>query len=185
MKKIILVILITLILSLLVYTGIYFIQNKTMKNSFIKFYGLEKYTEKSKPYSFQGCNLNIFNPEFAYLTGRTRILIVFYKPKSLFNPSEVEWKKSYIGSTEVKNTTFPQLLKMVKEDCEQFKKSKGERTDKTINWSYGKYKSLKEKTPEELEKEKKEEGEIERKIKNGEMKSPASFKDEEFIPIEE
>ncbi len=77
-----------LILAPVIYFGIFFIQSKTIKKSFIKFYGLENIKESEKPYSFQRCNLNIFDSEFAYLTGKNMALVSFYRPKHLFTQTK-------------------------------------------------------------------------------------------------
>lgn len=42
----------------------------------------------------------------------------------------------YMGGATIENTTFPELLQMVKQDCSQFQESKGGPKDKTINWVY-------------------------------------------------
>ena len=54
----------------------------------------------------------------------------------------------FLGATTIKNTTFPELVKMVKEDCSQFQQAKGDPADKTINWSYSPYTPEPEKEPE-------------------------------------
>ncbi len=51
----------------------------------------------------------------------------------------MEWESEYTGGTDVENTTFPELVEMVKEDCSQFQKAKGSASDETINWSYSPY----------------------------------------------
>ena len=57
---------------------------------------------------------------------------------------------------------------MVKEDCSQFQKSKGDRRDKDINWSYGKYEPKPEKKKEEIEKENKKQQELIEATQRGE-----------------
>ena len=140
MVKKILKILVLLILSLpLVYFGVYHIQNQTLKASYVS------YNEGQGGDSFIRCDLNIFEPEFTdvYFTGDEGN-ISFKKTKMFFQTDE-EWRQSRTGGTTIKNTTFPELVKMVKEDCDQFKQAKGEYHDKTMNWSYSKAPSQEEK----------------------------------------
>jgi len=156
MKKILKNLIIVLFLIPLIYLGIFFIQSYTMKKSFIKFYGLKNIKETEKPYNFQRCNFNIFDSEFAYLTGKNRALISFYKPKHLFSQSKEEWKNSRTGGTTIKNTTFDELVKMAKEDCSQFQEDFDAEDPKTqIDWGYREVEPPK--TEKELEMEKKEE----------------------------
>ncbi len=178
MKKVILLIIEIIILIGIVYFGIYKYQNHSLKKSF----SIEK-KESFKEAEFVRCNWNIFNPEFAYTFPGT---IGFYKSNNLFYQTKEEWNQNRTGGTTVKNTTFPQLLEMVKEDCEQFKKPKGERTDKTINWSYGKYKPPKEKTPEEIEKERLKQERILKDIQEGRAQPTIDdIEGLEFIPKED
>lgn len=135
MKKLAIIIA-TLILILIIYSGIYYIQYHAMKNSFIEFYGLQNITEEEKPYSFLRCNNAFWNPEFAYLTGGDLALIAFYRPSNIFSQTKEEWEASDIGGTMVKNSSFKKLIQMIKEDCAQFQKSYGDSKDKAINWVY-------------------------------------------------
>ena len=153
MKKIILITLVLIIFLGIMYFSVFWIQNNTYKKSFVSFYGLENITEKEKPYSFQRCNLNIFKPEFVYLTGKNKGLMNFYHTKNIFSQTKEEWKNSRTGGTTIKNTTFSQLLKMVKEDCYQFQKDYNRKNEDELNWLYSKNRSV---SIEEKEKQKKE-----------------------------
>gem|GEM_PF-6638314 len=44
-----------------------------------------------------------------------------------------------MGGTTIKNTTYEEVLEMVKNDCSQFQEAKGKYDDIDINWSYAKY----------------------------------------------
>ena len=116
-----------------------------------------------KNYEITTCNLNIFKPEIAYVSyskrvdsGRERYHVSFYnfqKENIIFG----KWNFEYTGGTTVKNTTFNNLLKMVKEDCYQFQKSGsiGIKQD-SIQWIYSKVES---KEREEQRRKRKEERE--------------------------
>ena len=123
-----------LIISLIViYFGIYFYQNYSLKSSFSK----ETNTLFNSESKMIRCNLNIFEPEFAYVFGTDNDgHIAFNKTKKIFSQNYEQWQNSYIGGTTVKNTTFNNLLKMVKKDCSQFQKDKKE---EEITWGYREY----------------------------------------------
>jgi hypothetical protein len=140
MKKIILTLIVLIITPIIIYYGFYFIQNLTMKKSFVN------YNEGSGKDIFIRCDYNIFYPKFAYPFNLDLVsddgyefnkkMISFHSPVHLFSQTKKEWETSYIGGTTIENTTFPELVKMVKEDCSQFQKAKGDPKDETINWSY-------------------------------------------------
>lgn len=91
-----------------------------------------------------------------------RIRFFNTKRNSIFSQS---FQSNYTGGTTVKNTTFPQLLKMVKEDCSQFQKgyldytgyedlSEKEKDDryweierKNLGWTYAPHDSRFDTTP--------------------------------------
>ena len=111
-------ILILIISILIIYFLIYFIQNYQIKTSLEKF-------NKQKIGIVQDdlirCNWSIFSPEFAYVWFDNEGNISFDKQNKIFWDKN-DWKNTSTGGTTIKNTTFPQLLKMVKEDCYQFQK---------------------------------------------------------------
>jgi len=133
MKKIIKIFIIILLLIPITYFGIYFVQNYSLKRSFAK----ENQQEFDKNFKFIRCNYNFLQPNFAFVFPfRTGGFISFEKSKKFLYQSKEEWDINHIGTTTIKNTTFPELLKMVKEDCSQFQKPKGDPKDKIINWRY-------------------------------------------------
>ena len=99
--------------------------------------------------------------------------VYFYKIKNIF--SEEEENREFIGVATIKNTTFPELVKMVKEDCSQFQEgyldytgyehlSDKERDEryweidrKNLGWTYTPY--IPEPEPTEEEKARKAEWE--------------------------
>ena len=155
------------ILGIIGFFGIYFIQNKyEIKKLNNLFLGAD--IEKGDLTKIQSvrCNWNIFKPEYAVVhdlfNNITREYnIYFFNQKNIFS-FEIE----RIGTTTVKNTTFEELLKMVKEDCYQFQKSKGTPKDKTINWGYLKYDKRYEVTEEERQKEMEEAKKEEERLRN-------------------
>ncbi len=124
MKKITISLMIILFSILMICIGIYLIQNQTIKKSFINYNG------DNGDNIFIRCNYNILEPEFTYAVELNLItdngieinkkMLSFHKIKKIFSQTELEWKNSRIGGTTVENTTFPELVKMVKQDCSQF-----------------------------------------------------------------
>lgn len=90
------------------------------------------------------------------------------------------WKINYTGSTEVHNTTFTQLVKMVKEDCSQFQRGHGDYYGDELAWSYSPYdpelEEFLERDSQEFRLTKEEEEEYLRKIENGEIKNEEDIK---------
>jgi len=150
MKYIIKKISIAAILTISIVFVLFSIQNYLAKKSLVK-YIFSYNTDNLLNYATVRCNLNIFKPEFAFIdkennkyTGKTNLSIDFHYVEDIFNIKGNDWTRYYLGSTDIKNTTFSELVKMVKEDCKQFKKSVGGFHDKTINWSYSKPSTKKE-----------------------------------------
>ena len=165
MKKYIQTAILTTFALSIIYFFVFASQNYIFKKTFQEYngedFGSDSYLVR--------CNYNIFKPGFAYtFYFKDRGEISFEKPGAIFSLNKNVWKDSYTGGTTVRNTTFPQLLKMVKEDCYQFQKSKGDRRDKTINWSYGKYTPEAPKTPQQILEEQREEREMLEEIQRGE-----------------
>ena len=112
-----------------------------------------------KNYEITICNLNIFKPKIAYVSysrredrgERHHVSFYDFQKENIFFG---QWNFDYTGGTTIRNTTFPELLKMVKEDCYQFQKPFGNYDDLIMNWSYSK---AKPKLSEEEKKEKEEE----------------------------
>jgi hypothetical protein len=122
MKRILTIFALLVLGVLIIYFGTFLIQNSTLKRSISQDYG-DNIVFDGKIRDFIRCNMNILKPEFAYTykIGETAD-VDFYNSINLFSQTEEEWDNSYTGGTTVKNVTFPELVAMVKEDCEQFKR---------------------------------------------------------------
>ena len=163
MKKIFLKSLLIIIFIFFILTVIYFIGILNIKNNIKSEFGLIKGEEKTftqafKEYEIIQCKFDLLNPEYVFVSHRDysyrnedRELwkTTFYKAirNNIFSAN---WQTSYTGGTTIKNTTFPELVKMVKEDCSQFQKPKGDRTDESINWSYSAAPSQEDKDKEAI-----------------------------------
>ena len=83
------------------------------------------------------CDLNIFQPKIAFVNDiffdvLPEFSIYFFDVNNGF-------KVARSGGTTIENTTFDELVEMVKKDCSQFQQAKGDPSDKTINSSYSPY----------------------------------------------
>ena len=172
MKKKVLMLISIIFIGIIIYFGFYYFQNYQFISNYNKYIDtiLTEKDKQNAKYKMIRCNRNIFKPEFAFISGREDVEISFHKPPIFLVNNVKETLEFYVGGTSTKNTTFPQLLKMVKEDCYQFQKSFGNYNDQTINWSYGKYKPKPKKTKEEIEERKKYLEEYYRKLESGEIK---------------
>ncbi|MDD5305912.1 MAG: hypothetical protein PHU25_01190 [Deltaproteobacteria bacterium] len=113
------------------------------------------YKETLIQYDIESCHFGVLTPEYALITeedilgdGNRDYELLYYQIENRL-PFTSNWQITYTGGTTVYNTTFPELVKMVKADCGQFQKSKGNHDDPTINWSYSPYIPEPELTPEE------------------------------------
>ena len=114
-----------------------------------------------KNYDAIMCNLNIFQPKYILITSahyqyndidRKSLSIGFF---NISRPHifSFNWQIEYTGGTTVKNTTFPELVKMVKEDCYQFQEDYDNPNPETgIDWGYREAEPPK--AQEEIEEEK-------------------------------
>lgn len=134
MKKTIIIPIVIAIVIPFTYFGPLPLQNYFLTYSFSEEFNENLYTENT---AFVRCNDDFWNPEFAYtFIIDNKVHIGFYKSDNLFYQQSDGWDKNRTGGTTVKNTTFEELLKMVKQDCSQFQKPKGNPDDETINWRY-------------------------------------------------
>lgn len=160
MRKIIISFALLVVFSLI---GIYFLSLPDIKSDIKSEFGLiegeEKvFTDAFKKYEIFQCQFGILNTEYVFVSHRDYSFrnedrelwkTTFYHSERP-HPFSPNWATTYTGGTTIKNTTFDELVTMVKDDCEQFKKPKGDYRDETINWSYGAYEPEQEKTPEEI-----------------------------------
>ncbi len=151
MKKYIKIGIILLVSILIIYFGIYQVQNILAKKTF-EDYNKEKLGEKTKSYLIR-CNWNIFEPEFAYtFYWNNQGEVSFENPNIFLLFNKNVWENSYVGGTTVQNTTFEELLKMVKDDCYQFQEHGSIGTGENVPiWTYTKVESK-----EEIERRKQE-----------------------------
>jgi len=132
MRKVIKVFISIIIMLLFFYSIFFILQNHEIKNA------LEKYNEAelNDEHALIRCNYNIMEPEFAYVffamnqghISFDQINKIFWKAK--------DWKTSSTGGTTIKNTTFPELVEMVKDDCSQFQGGHGDFYGEDLAWSY-------------------------------------------------
>ncbi len=172
-KKMIFIVILIFIILLLLILLIY--QFWSIQKTYNIIYKYE--TRNEKPVivnriinkSFLLCNWNIFKPQIAYILeekykNKKELSIGFYnfqKEYLIFG----KWNFEYTGGTTISNTTFPQLLKMVKEDCYQFQKSSStglKETDTEWVYSQAESKEVIEKRKQDRIKKEKQEREAER-----------------------
>lgn len=140
MKKNNKIILVIIIFTLIILSFSYYLINLNIEKSLISYWTMDNPNYIFYEYKVIRCNNKIIYPEVAFVAESqfkeypNDFNIHFYNIIKPFDKTEENRK--YIGSTTIKNTTFPELVKMVKEDCSQFQKAKGDSDDETINWSY-------------------------------------------------
>ena len=169
MKKKITILIISITSLVIIYFTIFIIQNNFLKKSFEKNY-ISLSGQHILNSELERCNYNIFNPEIVKITEYKESNekdMSFYKPKNLFSQTKEEWRNSRTGGTTIENTTFNNLLKMVKEDCYQFQDGSEELEKTNIVWTYTPKRP--EKTEEEIRQEQLEEEEFNRALEAGEI----------------
>ena len=99
------------------------------------------FPDKFINYEIIKCSFGINNIEYAFVgeyKDRIENLKIFFynmKKGSLFAINN--WSDDYIGGTTVENTTFDELVKMIKEDCSQFQEDfDAEDPETQIDWGY-------------------------------------------------
>ena len=115
--------------------------------------GALRFADKYEEYTSIKCNAyDLYFPEYAFINRQLNgefeeLEIMFYKVQTLV-PIFHDKDFLYTGGTDITNTTFNQLVKMVAEDCGQFKR--GDRKNET-SWIHSPAKSLEEITREKIE----------------------------------
>lgn len=108
------------------------------------------FPDKFVTYDILRCNFGINDIEYGfvgeYVNRIDNLKIFFYNMKrdSIFSIND--WNDEYIGGTTIKNTTFPELVSMVKEDCSQFQEGHGDYYGEDLAWSYSPYEPEPEKS---------------------------------------
>jgi len=104
------------------------------------------------------CEFGLFNPKYAFVS----YLHYFYPEDDVDMESwnigfyhlsrphffSTNWRIKYTGGTTIRNTTFPELVAMVKEDCSQFQNG-GKKGD--IEWRYSKAPTEEEKYKDNID----------------------------------
>ena len=136
-----------------------------------------------KNYEIANCDFSLKNPKHAFVSFQHYIYpednsemkfwrVDFYNLKRPHIFSQ-NWNIQRTGGTTIKNTTFPELVAMVKEDCGQFQEGHGDYYGDKLAWSYSPYVPEPIKTQEEIEFEQKTEElrqrEYDRKVDSGEI----------------
>ena len=181
LKRVLKITLIVFSLLLLIYIVIFQLQNyfinQGTENSFLNS-GVEDGDFNN--YKTIRCNLNILEPKVIFISdlfyeNDSALSIFFYNIENSFSKKVEEIRT---GGTAIRNTTFPELVKMAKEDCSQFQQSKGDFNEETINWSYSPY------TPEPPEVELTEEEKEAERIWHEKMRKQYEEDSKNYKPIE-
>jgi hypothetical protein len=134
---------VSIIYFLIIHLQSYFI-TKTIENNFVNS-GVDE--EDYSDFRTIRCNLDLFNPKIAFVND------LFYKNLPQYNifmfrmerPFSSKPKEVRIGGTTVKNVTFPELVAMVKEDCDQFQDGHVSDVEGEPEWVYTRAKTKEEK----------------------------------------
>jgi|GEM_PF-5174488 len=101
------------------------------------------------------CDNNLLHPAVAFLSEHVlledidELKVYFYRIKDIFSKNENT--RDFIGVATVTNTTFPELVKMVKEDCSQFQADYNNPDSDGIDWGYREAEPAP--TPEQIKEE--------------------------------
>lgn len=149
-KKIVTIVIILIVSLIAIYFTIFLIQNFTLEKSLVQNYN-EGEKVSGDELAFTRCNYNVLDPEFATTFFiKEEGNIGFYRPNKIFWGSEQDWDNSYTGGTTIKNTTFPELVEMVKDDCYQFQEGHGDYYGEDLAWSYSPYEPEPEMTEQDI-----------------------------------
>jgi len=146
-----------------------------------------KFPDKYEEYKTVKCNLfDFINPEYAFIAKRPeRDHEIFFFKVAFSNVISKEIRLNYTGGTDVKNTNFDELVKMVKEDCPKFQKGYGDYYGEDLAWSYSPYVPEPPKTQDEIDFEKRKEEWLkmryEEKVASGEIDDPTFESAEEAL----
>jgi len=161
-KRIILVLIFLLLIPLLIIMLYPFLDGSLIQliemESEIKTH--EWYKKRLKRYKIKICDFNLTHPSYSLITeedilGRGKLTYeILHYELGRAHPFSFKWGVDYLGGTTVKNTTYPQLLKLVKKDCDRFQKSSSLNADPNdTRWVYSKAEPPK--TPEQIAEQKK------------------------------
>jgi len=160
MKKFIriLIILLLLILVILLYIYIPFIQGKHIQaiKDDTEIETSEWFQNRVQKYEIIRCQFGIKKMKYAFAYENKFESLIDYHifffditKNSLFKNTV---NSKYTGGTTIQNTTFPELVKMVKEDCSQFQGGFVNEDPNGIHWTYTRAETKEEKAKEIREK---------------------------------
>lgn len=153
---------------LIICISLFVLQQHNIKE-FITDYWFPPKGKVINDYKIIRCDYAVFTPQVAFVSDQVILdefpeIVVYFS--ELSNTFFGAIHEDYLGSATIKNTTFPQLVQMVKEDCGQFKEgyldytgyedlSEQEKYDryyeieeKNLGWTYTPYTPEPEKQPE-------------------------------------
>jgi len=148
----------SLLATIFILVGIYIYLDNRVKQSQIT-YSLTDNAREYTDYDVVRCGTPALEYAFVdtYIDNNFEIYFHVITWKDLFKSSEIDWDANYTGATDIRKTTFQELLVMVKEDCAQFKEPSGNLNDETLNWSHSKFEPELPKSRKKIESEQKEE----------------------------
>lgn len=118
--------------------GLYLLQNYKIKNFQIDYWFPPK-DKTINNYEIIRCNYSLIEPKIAFVSDQVllgeypEIAIYFSEMK---NTIYGKVNENYLGATTVTNTTFDELVAMVKEDCSQFQEDYNNPDSNGIDWGY-------------------------------------------------
>ncbi len=118
---------------------VYVFGTLNIEKSLIKYWTNNDPDNKSFDYEMVRCNHALFHPEVVFVYEAERYFdshfnLYFYNVKNIFSASR--GNREYTGTTTVINTTFPELVTIVKEGCAQFRVGYGDYQSGKLNWLY-------------------------------------------------
>jgi len=142
MKNFVKKITVAIVLIVVTFIGLFFLQGHFAAKGLTE-YVFSYDTENLLAYEVVRCNTSFRKPEFAFIdqeynqyTKTDDFSIDFHYIEDTLHINQNDWTKYYIGSTDIINTTFPQLVAMVKEDCSQFQQGYDNPDPEGIGWTY-------------------------------------------------
>ncbi len=178
-RKLVIIIAAIIMLVLLAFASLSILPfYKSIKNEIVE-NKVEKYRDEDggsryDEYEIILCKFDLYNPEYIFVDRYNDQYYEYFLYKlGRDNIFSQEFKRKWDGGGDIQNTTFSQLTKMVKDDCEQFRQSYPSPTnprkdgdDTDISWIYSRPPTDKEiKEQEAYEKQQDERRAEERKIR--------------------
>ncbi len=148
-RKLVIIIAAIIMLVLLVFASLSILPfYKSIKNEIVE-NKVEKYRDEDggsryDEYEIILCKFDLYNPEYIFVDRYNDQYYEYFLYKlGRDNIFSQEFKRKWDGGGDIQNTTFSQLTKMAKDDCEQFRQSYPSPTnprkdddDTDISWIY-------------------------------------------------